>query len=209
MADGQGRNEAPMSISVTDNALEQIQAAMAQQEKTALRVEASTNGTSDFSYGMRLIGEEEKTATDTVVQQGDLEVVMDPRSAEYLNGATIDYEDRIVKSGFKFRNPNKPEAPKLGAGPRPDLSGPVAERVQRLIDTELNPAVATHGGVINFLGVKENKVFLGFGGGCHGCGMVDVTLKQGVETRIREVIPEIVEVVDTTDHSSGENPFYS
>jgi Fe/S biogenesis protein NfuA len=58
-------------------------------------------------------------------------------------------------------------------------------------------------------GVKDNKVYVSFGGGCHGCGMVNVTLKNGVEARIKEVIPEIEEVVDTTDHSSGMNPFYS
>ena len=61
---------------------------------------------------------------------------------------------------------------------------------------------------MNFLGVKENRAYLSFGGGCHGCGMVDVTLKQGIEARIKELIPEIEEVVDVTDHASGENPFY-
>ena len=85
----------------------------------------------------------------------------------------------------------------------------MAERVQRLIDTELNPAVASHGGMIQFLGIRDNKADLSFGGGCHGCGMVDVTLKQGVEQRIRELIPEVEEVIDTTDHSAGENPFYT
>ena len=197
-------------ITLTDAAKEQILSALAQQEdKTALRVEAKTNGTSDFSYGMKLIGPEESTPEDVVVEGAEFQIVIDPKSAEYLKGASIDYEDQIVKSGFKFHNPNKPEIPKLGDGPRADLTGPVAEQVQRLIDTELNPAVAAHGGSMQLLGVRDNKVYLSFGGGCHGCGMVDVTLKQGVEQRIRDLIPDIEEVVDATDHSTGENPYYA
>ena len=197
-------------ITITDAAKEQISAAFAQQkDKTALRVEVTTNGTSQFSYAMKLIRPEEMTEEDLVVKHDTIQIVLDSKSAEYLKGATIDFEDKIVKSGFKFDNPNKPEIPKLGDGPRSDLTGPVAERVQRLIDTELNPAVASHGGEIHLLGVRDNKAYLSFGGGCHGCGMVDVTLKQGVEQRIRELIPEVEEVIDTTDHSTGENPFYT
>lgn len=184
-------------------------AVLAQQpEKNAIRVIARANGTAEFSYGMKLINPDERNSDDVVIDAGGLEMVLDPKSAEYLKGGTIDFEDRVVRSGFKFQNPNRPETPRIGEGPRPDLAGPVAERVQRLIDTELNPAVAAHGGVIQFLGLRDNKIYLSFGGGCHGCGMVDVTLKQGVETRIREVVPEIEEVVDTTDHSVGENPYY-
>ena len=197
-------------INLTDAAKEQISTALGQQEdKTVLRVDAQTNGTSEFSYGMKLIGEDEVTDQDTVVDHGTVKLVIAPSSQEYLKGATIDYEDQIVRSGFKFNNPNKPEVPQLGSGPRSDLTGPLAERVQMLLDSELNPAVAAHGGVINLQGVQDNKVYLSFGGGCHGCGMVDVTLKQGVEQRIRELIPEVEEIIDTTDHATGENPFYT
>jgi len=197
-------------ITMTDAAKEQILASLAQQdEKTLLRVEAKENGKGDYSYGMKLVGADEKTPEDVVITGEDFDCLIDPESAQYLTGAVIDYEESLLKGGFRFLNPNKPEAPSLGDGPRSDLTGPVAEQVQRLIDTEINPAVASHGGVIQFLGVRENKAYLSFGGGCHGCGMVDVTLKQGVERRIRELIPEIEAVVDTTDHSAGENPFYS
>lgn len=204
--------EAPLSfeISLTDGAVEKIRGALeSQSEKDAIRLEARTGGGSDFKYSMRLISLDEHTSEDLLHQVDGLQLVLDPASARNLNGATIDYEDRIVRSGFKFHNPNKPETPSLGSGPRSDLTGPVADRVQFLLDSELNPAVAAHGGQISLVGVRENKVYLNFGGGCHGCGMVDVTLKQGVEARIREVIPEIEEVVDTTDHSTGENPFYA
>jgi len=203
--------EVPLAfqITLTDEAAEKIRAALeSQSEKNALRLEARVSGGTDFKYSMRLISLEEQTPEDILHQVSGIHLVVDPGSARNLNGATIDYEDRIVRSGFKFNNPNKPETPRIGSGPRTDLSGPVADRVQFLLDSELNPAVAAHGGHISLVGVRDNKVYLNFGGGCHGCGMVDVTLKQGVEARIREVIPEIEEVVDTTDHSTGENPFY-
>jgi len=207
---GQDQPNGDFQLHLTESAREKIREALSGQDgKDTLRVEANTNGTAEFQYAMRLIELGQVNDEDLVVKLEEFQVAVDPGSAQNLNGATIDYEDRIVRSGFKFDNPNKPEVPSIGAGPREDLTGPVAERVQMLLDSEINPAVAAHGGVIGLVGVRDNKAFLSFGGGCHGCGMVDVTLKQGVEARIREVIPEIEEVVDTTDHSTGENPFYS
>jgi Fe/S biogenesis protein NfuA len=198
------------TINVTDVAKEKILEALAKQsDKNALRLEARANGTPQFSYAMRLVSEDEQTDQDFRYDAGGLVLLIDEQSAGNLSGATIDFEDRVVRSGFKFDNPNKPEVPSVGSGPRGDLTGSMEERVQQLLDRELNPAVAAHGGRISLAGVKDNKVYLTFGGGCHGCGMVDVTLKQGVEARIRELIPEVEEVLDTTDHSSGENPFYS
>ena len=82
-------------------------------------------------------------------------------------------------------------------------------RVQELIDTMINPAVAGHGGVVELIDVQDNRVYLQMGGGCQGCGAADVTLKSGIERLIKEEIPEVVEVLDTTDHASGSNPYYS
>jgi Fe-S cluster biogenesis protein NfuA len=83
------------------------------------------------------------------------------------------------------------------------------EIVQRLIDEEINPAVAAHGGHFTLLDVRENRVFVKLGGGCQGCGMVDATLRQGVEQRLKQVLPEIVALIDVTDHAAGENPYYT
>jgi Fe/S biogenesis protein NfuA len=197
-------------INVTDVAKEKILEALGKQaDKNALRLEARANGTPQFSYAMRLVADAEQTDNDLRYDAGGLVLLIDEQSLQNLNGATVDFEDRVVRSGFKFENPNKPEVPTVGKGPREDLNGTLEERVQQLLDRELNPAVAAHGGRISLAGVKDNKVYLTFGGGCHGCGMVDVTLKHGVEARIRELIPEIEEVLDTTDHGSGENPFYA
>ena len=82
-------------------------------------------------------------------------------------------------------------------------------KVQDLIDTMINPAVAGHGGFVELLDVQDNRVYLQMGGGCQGCGMSDVTLKSGIERLIKDELPEVEEVVDTTDHSSGSNPYYT
>jgi len=83
------------------------------------------------------------------------------------------------------------------------------EKVQTLIDTMINPAVAGHGGFVDLIDVKDNKVYLQMGGGCQGCGAADVTLKSGIERLIKEELPEVEEVLDTTDHASGTNPYYA
>ncbi|MEC9393675.1 MAG: NifU family protein, partial [Candidatus Thermoplasmatota archaeon] len=98
--------------------------------------------------------------------------------------------------GFSFDNPN------------PLWVDELSQKVADIINNEVNPAVASHGGVVELVGVDDNKAIIAFGGGCQGCGMADVTLKQGVEVMIKEKIPEIIEVIDSTDHAAGTNPFY-
>ena len=88
------------------------------------------------------------------------------------------------------------------------MSTELTTRVQELIDSTINPAVAGHGGFVQLIDVKENKVYLQMGGGCQGCGAADVTLKSGIERLIKEELPEVAEVLDTTDHASGSNPYY-
>lgn len=89
------------------------------------------------------------------------------------------------------------------------MSDELATKVQELIDSTINPAVAGHGGFVQLVEVKDNKVYLQMGGGCQGCGAADVTLKQGIERLIKEEIPEVAEVLDATDHSAGTNPYYT
>jgi Fe-S cluster biogenesis protein NfuA len=81
--------------------------------------------------------------------------------------------------------------------------------ISDLLDREINPAVAQHGGFVELIDVKANNVFLRLGGGCQGCGAADVTLKQGIEKAIRSLVPRVGEILDTTDHAAGRNPYYS
>lgn len=81
--------------------------------------------------------------------------------------------------------------------------------IRDLLDREINPAVAAHGGWVELIDVKRNAVFLRLGGGCQGCGAADVTLKQGIEKAIRSLAPAVGEILDTTDHAAGRNPYYA
>ncbi len=90
----------------------------------------------------------------------------------------------------------------------PGLSTPQGLMVQRLLDEEINPAVASHGGYISLVDVAEDIVYIRLEGGCQGCGMADVTLKQGIEASIVRQMPEIQAVRDATDHAGGTNPYY-
>jgi Fe/S biogenesis protein NfuA len=89
------------------------------------------------------------------------------------------------------------------------MSAELKTRVQELIDSMINPAVAGHGGFVELIDVQDNRVYLQMGGGCQGCGAADITLKSGIERLIKEEIPEVTEVLDTTDHAAGHNPYYT
>jgi Fe/S biogenesis protein NfuA len=86
---------------------------------------------------------------------------------------------------------------------------PVANQVQLVVDNMINPGVAAHGGWVVLLDVKDNTAFIEMGGGCRGCAISQMTLKDGIEKMITQEVPQIVRVLDTTDHSEGENPYYT
>ena len=90
-----------------------------------------------------------------------------------------------------------------------ELTGDAADKVRVLLAERINPALASHGGFAELVGVEDDKAFVTMGGGCQGCAMSAATLREGITKAILEAIPEISEVVDTTDHDQGENPYYS
>jgi Fe-S cluster biogenesis protein NfuA len=85
----------------------------------------------------------------------------------------------------------------------------IRDRVQQVLDSEINPSVASHGGVVRLIDVKDNSVYIQMGGGCQGCGQADVTLKFGIETAIRAAVDGVGDILDVTDHASGRNPYYT
>jgi NFU1 iron-sulfur cluster scaffold homolog, mitochondrial len=111
---------------------------------------------------------------------------------------------RVGTAIRNFLNP-PPEVPE---GDRLPMEA-VREKVQQVLDESINPGVASHGGFVELIDVVDNNVYLRMGGGCQGCGAADMTLKQGVERAIRDVVPQIEQVLDTTDHASGQNPYYA
>ncbi len=203
-----GNGEPPL-VELTEEARAQIRFALAAADppRRWLRVRVTPNG-HEFDYQLQGLNGDQIVDGDLCVEQDGFALVIDSDSADRLRGTRIDYRETLLERGFRFDNPNVPTSPVLPQGERTDLEGPLPDRVRMLLDTEINPAIAAHGGRVRLVDVRDRQVYLAFGGGCHGCGMVDVTLKQGIERRIREAVPEIVGVVDTTDHSAGENPYY-
>lgn len=164
-----------------------------------VRVFIHGHGPASLQYGITFVEQGQEGADDgTVIDCGAFKLFIDSESAPKLEGATIDYVDDPFGGGggFKIDNPVSP------------WTDPTAQAIQELIDTQINPGVASHGGYVELLDVKDNVVYIQVGGGCQGCGMVDVTLKQGVEVMIKEAVPEIEAVVDATDHAAGTNPYY-
>jgi len=185
-------------ITVTDAARGKILELMRSQgrAKLALRAGIAGRGPGGFQYRLNFVPEEERAADDRLIEAGELRVLVDAGSVASLEGATIDFVDGPHGSGFKIDNPN------------PLWTDERALAIQRVFDDEINPAVAQHGGWVALLEVKEDVAYIQLGGGCQGCGMVDVTLKQGIEVRIREAVPGIREIIDTTDHAGGRNPYF-
>ena len=185
-------------ITVTDGAREKILEMIAAQGKEglALRFGVRGRGQGGFLYRLAFAERAEQAPSDIAVVSGELTVLIDAESAASLQGTTIDYVTEGGQSGFKIDNPN------------PLWADPVAAAVQRVIDEDINPAVGSHGGFVTLLDVRDDMAFIQLGGGCQGCGMADVTLKQGIEVRIREMVPSIREVVDSTEHAEGRNPYY-
>jgi len=122
-------------------------------------------------------------------------------------GKTIGGAIRLALEGAQ-----PPIAPKLAAPPA--VAGPVDDdalydRVARLFDEQVNPMVARHGGRVDLIDVQDAVVMLRLGGGCQGCGMADVTLRQGIEGMLNQAIPEVKGIVDITDHGAGANPYFA
>ena len=137
------------------------------------------------------------TASDKIsIDFENFQVFVAKAGVPYLEGTEIKLNEDHKLAAF---NPNMSIT---------KLSGTVEEQIQHVLDEEVNPMVASHGGVVSLLEVKDSSAYLEFGGGCQGCGMIDVTLKQGVEVMIKEQIPEIEAIYDVTDHAEGTNPYY-
>ena len=92
---------------------------------------------------------------------------------------------------------------------KPEMNTPEALTIRDLLETQINPSVAEHGGHIALIDVSPDTVYIRLEGGCQGCGMADVTLKNGIETAIRQAVPAITSVLDVTDHAGGDNPYYA
>jgi Fe/S biogenesis protein NfuA len=173
-----------------------------ENEPLAVRVEVLDSSPLAPRYDLALVADDERLPDDRSFDAGGFEVVVPSGSAELLEGATVDWVESMSGSGFKVESPNL--RPIGAAVPTGDL----AERVRHVIETQVNPSIASHGGSVNLVDVRGTEVYLEMSGGCQGCGMAAVTLSQGIRRILTETLPELTEIHDITNHDAGANPYY-
>ncbi len=173
-------------------------------DKLGLRLEIASRPGEDFRYDLSF--DEYLTAafTDEVRSHDGLKVIIPSRDQELLQGAVLDHTET---QGLVIRNPNRPAAPVIdGLTSDDELSA----EIRAMVDNEVNPALAVHGGFVSYVGHDgEGTAYLTMGGGCHGCSMSRLTMLDGVQTMLSEAIDGVERVKDLTDHTTGENPYYS
>ena len=204
-----------MVLNITEVARQKVLRVRANEnepEKLALWLEIAGVANGKYKYDMYFQPIDYAGPTDVVQSHDDISVVIPAFSVDKVRGATLDVGGDPVDGGLVLDNPNSPSpaVAVAGAGTRPqaDLSGDVAQRVLQVLDGQINPSIAAHGGHAELVAVEEGVAYLRLSGGCQGCGMASVTLSQGIEVAIKEQVPEVTRVVDVTDHASGENPYF-
>ena len=181
---------------------------VAEPERQAMWIEVTGTSANQWTCSISLKPLDAAAPYDAIVRHRDLAIVVPECDFDKVRGATIDWlDDPFGTSGLRVDNPNTP-SPAIGAPPPADLSGDVAQRVIQVLDQQVNPAIAGHGGRAELVAVEQETAYLRLGGGCQGCAMATVTLSQGIERSIIQAVPEITNVVDVTDHQSGTNPYF-
>lgn len=199
-------------LTVSEAALErivEIRDGEPDPQSMCLRVAIVGANGPDFAYDLGWADVNELDEDDDVSVQGGLSVVVTADSIDRMRGAVLDLPSDPSGSGFVIRNPNRPERPDPLAGRDLTMVGDIADAVQLLLAEEINPQLDDHGGFAALVGVDGSTVFVTMGGGCQGCAMSALTLREGITAQILERIPAVTEVVDVTDHGAGAMPYYS
>ncbi len=167
------------------------------EEVAGLRLKITGRTSQGFEHVLTIVEKGIEPADDATIQYPDFLLYVEGEHIEDLRGTNVHYEFKGPNvSGLEFHNPN------------PVWRDPLAQEIQRIFDEQVNPQIAAHGGFVQLLELRGKRAYIEMGGGCQGCGMANVTLKQGIEVAVKEALPEIEELVDITDHQSGDNPYY-
>jgi Fe/S biogenesis protein NfuA len=195
-------------LTITPTALEKMLTALNSQGQKSygLRLTVKPMGSAPPQYGLSLVDKETPGLNDLVINTDGVKIYLDRLSKPYIDGATIDYTTSPNGDGFLIKSGDQPQRPQELPGEPP--TGPDAEAIQKLLDDEINPGLASHGGHATLMTVKDNVVYIRMSGGCQGCGSATLTLKQGITSLIKRELPHITDVLDVTDHASGMNPYY-
>lgn len=192
-------------IEITENAQQYFQRLISQQddEELALRISVNHAGTPGASCDLQFCPRGQSMPDDLELEFSGFSLFVAKASERWLKDAQIDFEEDPTGGQLTIKAPGI-------KGSEPSAEAALEDRVAWLLETEINPSLASHGGRVALVEITEAKeVVLQFGGGCQGCGMADVTLKQGIEQTLIRNIPEITAVLDATDHQSGSNPYYA
>ena len=202
----QSTTEVSSIITITDDALAELVKLRDSEEDASslgLRLEIVSGPGEEFKYDLSLDEFRKAAFTDEVRTHSGMKVIIPAKDVELLEGAILDYSST---GGLVIRNPNKSVAPVIEGLVNDDA---LSAEIEAIVATEVNPALAAHGGFVTFAGHDEaGTAYLTMGGGCHGCSMSKVTMLEGVQTTLVEKVEGIQRVRDMTDHQSGENPFY-
>ena len=197
-------------MTVTEAALAKVLEVRNEEDDPAgLALRVSITGSQGVDYVYDLAFFEIAAAPEDNVrwEADDLSFLIPAEDRQKLAGSTLALPSNPTQGGLVIRNPNRPNP--LGDIGTLELTGEIPERVGQLIAERINPALASHGGCATLVGIEGSTAYVTMGGGCQGCSMSAATLTEGIRSAILEAVPEILEVVDATDHSAGENPFYS
>ena len=172
-----------------------------------MRIEVTGVQGVDFSYDLAFEVLAEATTDDVPTHAGGgLTVLIPGRDLTKLEGATLDLPSNANQAGLVLRNPNRPD---LGPNATLELSGTLEEQVQEVLVKRINPSIAAHGGYAELVRLEGSTVLIKLGGGCQGCGMANATVTAGIEKTLTELLEGIDSVLDITDHTSGENPYFA
>lgn len=173
-------------------------------DRLGLRVEIISEPGEEFRYDLSFEVVTQAAFSDEVRTVDGMKIIVPANSLELLTGSILDYNDA---QGLIIRNPNKPLAPSVEGLVKDDE---LSAQIETVLSSEVNPALAAHGGFVTYAGHDgEGVAYLTMGGGCHGCSMSRMTMMEGVQTTLVEKVPGVLKVRDLTDHASGENPYYT
>lgn len=218
-------DSAEPNVGITEKARRHVLAIRAEEEdaeELALWIEVTGVAGADWAYDLYFSPADAAAEGDLVQRHDDLTLVVPRSSSPLLEGATLDMSRDLLQPGLILNNPNRPPQPIAAGGPSSpaqgspamapldpgELTGDLATRVATVLDRQVNPGIAAHGGKAELVGVEGDVVYLRLLGGCVGCGMAAVTLSQGIDVAIRQNVPDVSRIVDVTDHDSGTNPYY-
>lgn len=190
-------------INITESAQAYFQRLLQTQggDAVGIRLSAVNPGTPRADARLEFCDHGDLLGDEWSIECAGFTLYVDAPSAPFLDSADIDFVASATGGQLTIK------APRI-KGDQPAGNASLVERVQWLIDSEINPQLASHKGRVALDSIDaDGVVYLRFGGGCHGCGMVDVTLKQGIETSMKAKIPEVTAVRDATDHSTGSAPY--